>query len=137
MHEAVEPAMREVLDQFNDALFWHGLEDTPGAESVLPGRPRPWDAELLLWCPPDGVPHLARWWRHASPRLEVLREPFARHAAKPNGYFPTFESFAEFLASGGTWSPRLSAGAGASSACAADRRLRSFTPMPAPTAASR
>lgn len=52
---------------------------------------------MLLWCPPDDMPHLALWWPHASPRLEVLREPFARHAAKPNGYFPTFESFADFL----------------------------------------
>ncbi|MXM69006.1 hypothetical protein GR925_37855 [Streptomyces sp. HUCO-GS316] len=81
----------------NDALFWHGLEDTTGVVSGLPERPCPWDADLLLWCPPDHVPLIAAWWRQAAPQLDVLREPFTQHATESGGWITTFESFADFL----------------------------------------
>jgi hypothetical protein len=97
MREFVEPTIREVVDRFVDTLFWHGLEDATGAGSGLSDRPCPWDADLLLWCPPDQVPPLAGWWRQAQTHLEVLRGPFIQHAAEPGGRIGTFESFADLL----------------------------------------
>ncbi|OIJ96661.1 hypothetical protein BIV25_17010 [Streptomyces sp. MUSC 14] len=97
MRDFVEPEGREVLDRFNDALFWHGLEDTTGVGSVLPERPCTWEADLLLWCPPDHVSLIAAWWRQAGRRLGELREPFIQHAAESGGWIKTFESFADFL----------------------------------------
>ncbi|MBT2394996.1 hypothetical protein [Streptomyces sp. ISL-100] len=97
MRDFVEPTVREVLDRFNDALFWHGLEDTTGVGSGLPERPCTWDTDLLLWCPPDQVPLIAGWWRQAAPQLELLREPFTQHAAEPCGWITTFEAFADLL----------------------------------------
>ncbi|MDI3403215.1 hypothetical protein [Streptomyces cavernicola] len=97
MRDFVEPQVREVLDQFNDALFWHGLEDTTGARSAFSERTCTWNADLLLWCPPDHVSLIASWWRQAVPHLESLREPFTRHAADPGRWISTFESFADFL----------------------------------------
>ncbi|MFI2239655.1 hypothetical protein [Streptomyces chrestomyceticus] len=97
MRDFVEPKLREMLDRFNDVLFWRGLEETTGAGSGLPERPCTWEADLLLWCPPDHVPLIAGWWRQVEPRLESLREPFDQHAAEPDGWITTFESFAGFL----------------------------------------
>ncbi|MGW2874767.1 hypothetical protein ACWDBP_00395 [Streptomyces sp. NPDC001233] len=97
MRDFVEPKFREVLDRFNDALFWHGLEDSAGVGSGLRERACTWEADLLLWCPPDHLPIIAGWWRQAEPRLEGLREPFAQYAAERDGWIKTFESFAEFL----------------------------------------
>ncbi|WP_432584508.1 hypothetical protein ABVG11_00350 [Streptomyces sp. HD1123-B1] len=97
MRDFVEPKVREVLDRFNDALFWHRLEDTTGVGSGLLERPCTWDADLLLWCPPDHVPLIAGWWRQAAPQLDSLRQPFARHAAEPRGWITTFELFAGLL----------------------------------------
>ncbi|WP_316764757.1 hypothetical protein [Streptomyces herbicida] len=123
IRDFVEPKVREVLDRFNDALFWPGLEETTGFGSGLPEQPCTWDADLLLWCPPDHVPLIAGWWRQAAPQLEVLREPFTRHAAEPGGWITTFESFADLVTDWGRWSRRQSAADGASSACAASRHL--------------
>ncbi|WAU82014.1 hypothetical protein O1Q96_20830 [Streptomyces sp. Qhu-G9] len=97
MRDFVAPGARAVVDRFNDALFWHGLEDTTGFASGLPERPCTWEADLLLWCPPDHVPLIAAWWRQAAPQLGDMREPFVRHAAEPSGWITTFESFADFL----------------------------------------
>ncbi|MCC3655865.1 MULTISPECIES: hypothetical protein [Streptomyces] len=97
MRAFVDPAVRELLDPFTDTLFWHGLEDTTRSASGLPDRPYVWDADLLLWCPPDYLPHLAGWWRKAAPHLSGLREPFTQHAAQPSGWITTFEVFADFL----------------------------------------
>ncbi|MFD5836345.1 hypothetical protein ACFWHV_22700 [Streptomyces collinus] len=97
VRDYVEPTVREALDRFNDALFWHGLEGTTGVGSGLPELPCPWAADLLLWCPPDHVPVIAGWWRQAAPRLESVREPFTRHAAEPSGWIPDFASFADLL----------------------------------------
>ncbi|MFI5681768.1 hypothetical protein [Streptomyces cellulosae] len=97
MRDHVEPTVREVLDRFNDVLFWHRLEDTTGAGSELVEQPCTWDADLLLCCPPDHVPLIAGWWQQVAPRLEVLRGPFNQHAAEPSGWITTFESFADFL----------------------------------------
>ncbi len=88
----VDPKVREALDRFNDALFWHHLEDTIGVGSGLSEHPCTWDADLMLWCP-----LIAGWWRQAAPHLESLREPFTRHAAEHGGWVTTFESFADFL----------------------------------------
>ena len=93
----VEPTVREALDGFNDALFWHGLEDTTGTGSGLAEPPCPWEADLLLWCPPDHVPVIAGWWRQAASRLDVLREPFTQHAAQASGWITTYETFAALL----------------------------------------
>ncbi|OIK01074.1 hypothetical protein BIV25_05945 [Streptomyces sp. MUSC 14] len=101
MREFVEPKVREVLDGFSDALFWHGSEDTAGVVSELPERPYAWEADLLLWCPPDHVPLIAGWWRQVETQLEVLREPFVQHAAEPGGRIGTFESFADLLSDWG------------------------------------
>ncbi|GAA2358284.1 hypothetical protein [Streptomyces violaceusniger] len=97
MRDFVEPELRDCLDRFNDALFWHRLEDTTGVGSDLPDQPCTWDADLLLWCPPDHVALIAGWWQQAAPYLEVLREPFTQHAAVPSGWITTFESFTDLL----------------------------------------
>ncbi|MFF6998296.1 hypothetical protein ACFY93_25500 [Streptomyces sp. NPDC008313] len=97
MRDFVRPGARDVLDRFDDALFWHGLEDTTGCGSGLADGSGGWDADLLLWCPPGQVPVIAGWWRLAAPELDGLREPFTRHAAEPGGWITTFESFAAFL----------------------------------------
>jgi hypothetical protein len=97
MRDFVEPTVRDTLDRFNDALFWHGLEDTTGVGTDLPEQPCSWDADLLLWCPPDHVQLIAGWWQQAAPHLEVLRKPFTQHAADSGGWIATFESFAELL----------------------------------------
>lgn len=97
MRDFVEPDVRDVVDRFNDALFWHRLEDTTGVVSELPEYPCSWDADFLLWCPPDQVPLIATWWRQAAPQLEALREPFNQHAADSGGWITTFEAFADFL----------------------------------------
>ncbi|MES4890420.1 hypothetical protein [Streptomyces sp. NPDC096012] len=97
MREFVEPKVREGVDWFVDTLFWHGLGDATGTGSGLSDRPCPWDADLLLWCPPDQVPLLAGWWRQVQIHLEILREPFIQHAAEPGGRIGTFESFADLL----------------------------------------
>ncbi|GAA3085275.1 hypothetical protein ACFQ0X_01245 [Streptomyces rectiviolaceus] len=99
MRDFAEPKVRDLLDRFNDVLFWHGLEDVTGVSSELPERSCTWDSDLLLGCPPEYVPLIAAWWRQAAPQLESLREPFTRHAAEPgdSGWIATFESFADFL----------------------------------------
>ncbi|CAL9676062.1 hypothetical protein SUDANB105_07892 [Streptomyces sp. enrichment culture] len=97
MRDFVEPKLRDCLDRFNDALFWHRLEDTTGVGSGLPDQPCTWDADLLLWCPPDHIAMIAGWWQQAEPSLETLREPFTRHAADSSGWITTFESFADLL----------------------------------------
>ncbi|MEV0375545.1 hypothetical protein AB0I10_38335 [Streptomyces sp. NPDC050636] len=97
MREFVEPKLREVLDPFNDALFWHALEDTTGIGSGLPERPCTWGPDLLMSCPPDHIPLIAGWWRQAEPQLELLREPFAHSDAGHGGWITTFESFADLL----------------------------------------
>lgn len=45
MRDFVEPKLRDSLDRFSDALFWHRLEDTTGVSSDLPG-PCTWEADL-------------------------------------------------------------------------------------------
>lgn len=98
LRDFVEPGVREPLDRFNDALFWHALEDTTGVGSGLPERPCTWEADLLLWCPPDHVPVIAGWWRRAAPRLDALNAPFTEHArVSRGGWITTPESFAQFL----------------------------------------
>ncbi|MFJ7334199.1 hypothetical protein ACIQU3_20370 [Streptomyces sp. NPDC101110] len=97
MRDFVEPTVRDLLDRFNDTLFWHGLEDTTGTGSGLPEQPCTWEADLLLWCPPDHVQPVSGWWKEAAPHLKALREPFTRHAADSGGWITTFESFAGLL----------------------------------------
>ncbi|MGW2701517.1 hypothetical protein [Streptomyces sp. NPDC001340] len=97
MRDFVEPKVREVLDQFNDVLFWHGLEDATGVGSGLPEQSCTWDADLLPWCPPDHVPLIAGWWRQEAPQLDALQAPFNQHAAASDGWINTFESFADLL----------------------------------------
>ncbi|MGF1426497.1 hypothetical protein [Kitasatospora sp. LaBMicrA B282] len=101
VRDFVEPTVRRALDLFSDALFWHGLEGTAGVGSELPERLCTWEADLLLWRPPDQVPLIAAWWRHAEPRLELLRKPFGRHAADTDGWINTFDAFADLLADWG------------------------------------
>ncbi|GHI04156.1 hypothetical protein AQI88_07295 [Streptomyces cellostaticus] len=43
------------------------------------------------------MPLIAGWWRQAAPQLDVPREPFTQHAAEPDGWITTFESFANLL----------------------------------------
>ncbi|MFJ5546263.1 hypothetical protein [Streptomyces sp. NPDC093225] len=101
MRELVEAQLRDVLDPFNDALFWHGLEDTTGAGSGLPEEPSTWDVDLLLSRPPEHVPVICGWWRQAAPRLELLRAPFTQADPDHGGWITTFEAFARFLADWG------------------------------------
>ncbi|MFC8721701.1 hypothetical protein [Kitasatospora sp. NPDC057198] len=88
------PEVRGVLDRFTGALFRPGPEEPP--EQVCP-----WDADLLLYCPPDRVPAVAGWWRRAAPGMADLREPFERHAVDGTGRVGTFEEFAGLLAGWG------------------------------------
>ncbi|MEU3739692.1 MULTISPECIES: hypothetical protein [unclassified Streptomyces] len=92
------PGLRAALDRFTAALFWQGLEDVAGETAGgLPERECPWDADLLLWRPPHDIAAIKAFWTQAAPDLDTLREPFARHAAVPNGWIGDFASFAEFL----------------------------------------
>ncbi|MFK0259421.1 hypothetical protein [Streptomyces sp. NPDC090445] len=97
MRDSVTPGLRDVLDRFNDVLFWHGLEDTTGVGPGLPELPCPWEADLLLWLPPGRMPVIAGWWREAAPQLDALREPFDRIDTDPDGWVGTFEAFVDLL----------------------------------------
>jgi hypothetical protein len=92
------PALRAALDRFTAPLFWHGLEYVAGSDAaVIPERECPWEADLLLWRPPEDIPPLKGHWDAVSPHIESLREPFDRYAADPTGWIPDFDSFAAFL----------------------------------------
>ncbi|QDQ09195.1 hypothetical protein [Streptomyces spectabilis] len=101
LREFVAPETRAPLDRFLDALVWDGLEYTESAGTGLPERDPAWDADLLLWRPPEDPPVIAEWWRQAAPRLESLREPFDQHAAAPGGWISTFEEFTRLLSDWG------------------------------------
>ncbi|MFF3403503.1 hypothetical protein ACFYW6_34030 [Streptomyces sp. NPDC002659] len=98
VRDFAEPGLRTSLDQFMAALFWQGLEYVAKEDPRgLPERECPWDADLLMWRPPDDIAAIKGFWAQAAPDLDTLREPFAQHAAVPDGWIRDFESFAEFL----------------------------------------
>ncbi|WP_240796487.1 secretory pathway Sec39 family protein [Streptomyces sp. RFCAC02] len=98
VRDRVAPDLRDALDTFLCGLFWDGpytgpgteTDDGPPAAAGFPGDPEPWRPDLLLLCPPDGMPALAGAWRRAEPRLEELRTPFdtvsAGWAGRPDSF---------------------------------------------------
>ncbi|AJT63908.1 hypothetical protein T261_2224 [Streptomyces lydicus] len=105
------------------ALFWDSLEYVAGEDFVGLAVPEcSWDADLLMWRPPETVSALKQFWAQAAPDLNTLREPFAEHAAVPEGWIRDFGAFAELLWGGMKSSSKPTATGGASSGFAADPR---------------
>ncbi|MFI0353299.1 hypothetical protein [Actinomadura sp. 9N407] len=91
----VDPGLRATLDGFLSALIWdgpdRGNDAAPVHGLVLCGL------ETSLAYPPQAVPALVQLWADAAPRLEELRDPFAIHGARPEGWMKTFDEFADLL----------------------------------------
>lgn len=98
IRDCAHPSLRTALDRFTARLFWYGLEHVAGEDAAVAAVPEgAWDADLLLWCPPEDVAVLEGLRAEALPELGTLREPFTLHAADPQGWIPDFATFADLL----------------------------------------
>lgn len=105
MRAAVEPGLRNAMDEFSSYLFWgdYNWETTqPPFTPSVPVREEKWGPEGMLWCPPQDVAAVFhRFWTRVEPDLHRLRAPFERHAAVPVGWIHDFDSFATFVSEWG------------------------------------
>ncbi|MFD3516045.1 hypothetical protein [Streptomyces sp. NPDC058657] len=104
MRPAVEPGPRNAMDEFSSSLFWgeYNWADTqPPFTPSVPVREERWGREAMLWCPPEDVAVIHRSWVQVERGLPCLRAAFDRYAVVPSGWFPDFDSFAEFVSEWG------------------------------------
>ncbi|MGW1376982.1 hypothetical protein ACWD6P_22315 [Streptomyces sp. NPDC002446] len=98
---SAETGLRRALDDFLQALIWWGPEDDSDVEDVdagiFPSIDGLWRPGPLIVCAPETVVFLDRCWQEAAPVLPQLREPYARHAARPGRWMADFEEFNDLL----------------------------------------
>lgn len=100
VRDHADPALRAELDALLGGLTWPG----PGFEDEKENGDRAFfthDPEVsygvLVVCAPQRVRELLATWERLRPRLDALRAPFDRYAARPRGWIPDFDSFVRLL----------------------------------------
>jgi hypothetical protein len=91
----LDAELRADLDTLLSCLFWDGPDGAAEhTETALFGE----DGHgVLLARSPAAVRELAATWDRAHPHLDRMREPFAEHAAVPDGWVPDVDAFVDLL----------------------------------------